>query len=295
MARPTLRQLDYLLALEHQKSFSKAAIYCNVTQSTLSAGIKELETILEHQLVNRTTRQITLTAFGHDVVSKAKIILNDVDHIVSSAQQIKSPLCGTVRLGIIPTIAPYFLPNILPHIQKSFPDLEIELYEDLSERLIEQLHKRQIDAAIIAFPYQTEELETHELLEENFYLAAPKDKPLPQNSDIQDLDPENLLLLEDGHCLRDHALSACKLSSPIQRKKFSATSLATLIQMVNSGYGVTLLPEMVIKNSTMPSNITIQDLKSPAPMRKIGIIWPKKSPHIRDLNAFLNALRDFLA
>lgn len=295
MIRPTLRQLEYLIALENEKSFSKAATYCSVTQSTLSAGIKDLEEILAQQLVNRAGRTITLTALGSDIADKARKILGDVDAVVARANQMQTPLSGTLRLGVIPTIAPYFLPNILPYLQEEFPALELQLYEDLSARLVTQLHKRQIDAALIAFPYDTEGLECHDLFEEPFYMATPQSKELPKNISIQDIKPEELLLLEDGHCLRDHALSACALQLPAQRKTFSATSLATLIQMVGHGYGITLLPEMVVKHAPMPDTISLIPFKNPKPTRQIGIAWDNNHPQKRDLLELLGALRDFLA
>ncbi|MGH1402947.1 MAG: hydrogen peroxide-inducible genes activator [Alphaproteobacteria bacterium] len=294
MNRPTLRQLEYLIALYNEQSFSAAAETCHVTQSTLSAGIKELETILDQQLVTRGRKSITLTAFGMETMEQARMILEETDKITARAQQIKAPLSGPLRLGIIPTIAPYALPNILPYLQGEFPDLELQLYEDLSARLLELLHKKQIDAALIALPYDTENMECHDLFKEDFYLASPKDKDIPDNIAINDIKPEELLLLEDGHCLRDHALSACKLQLPSQRKTFSATSLATLIQMVGHGYGITLLPEMVVKYAPMPDTITLTPFKTPAPTRQIGIIWNKNHAKKRDLLELLGALRDFL-
>lgn len=295
MYRPTIRQLEYLLALEHERSFSKAAAYCNVTQSTLSAGIKDLETILGQQLVNRAGRNIRLTALGEEIATQAQNILEDVDSIVASARRMRQPLSGTLRLGVIPTIAPYLLPEILPRLQERFPNLELQLHEDLSERLIEQLQKRQLDAALIAFPYDTEDLECHSLFKEPFYLAAPKGKILPDSLSIKDIKPEELLLLEDGHCLRDHALSACKLQLPSRRKTFSATSLATLIQMVGHGFGVTLLPEMVVKHAPMPATITLSPFKNPPPTREIGIVWPKNSPQKRDLTELYKTLSPMLS
>ncbi len=294
MSRPTLRQLEYLIALHDEKSFSAAAEMCHVTQSTLSAGIKELEATLDQPLVTRGRKNITLTAFGIETMEQARKILEETDKITARAQQIKAPLSGPLRLGIIPTIAPYFLPNILPYLQDEFPDLELQLYEDLSARLLERLNKKQIDAALIALPYDTEAMECHNLFEENFYLASPKGKSIPKNLSINDIKPEELLLLEDGHCLRDHALSACQLQLPTRRKTFSATSLATLIQMVGHGYGITLLPEMVVKYAPMPDTITLTPFKNPAPTRQIGIIWSDNHAKKRDLLELLGALRDFL-
>ena len=291
MIRPKVRQFEYLVALDNQKSFSKAADVCNVTQSTLSAGIKDLENVLGQQLVNRAGRSaVSLTAFGSEVASGALGVLNDIDSIVASAQKMKSPLSGILRLGVIPTIAPYYLPHILPNLQKSFPDLQLQLYESLSADIISQLNSRQLDAAIIAFPYEAEGMVMHDLFKEDFYLAAPKDRYFPDSISVKDVDSDDLLLLEDGHCLRDHALGACKLKPSGKRKTFSATSLSTLIQMVAHGYGTTLLPEMV--TTSVPNDIQLVPFLSPAPTRQIGMVWPSSSPLKRDLLCLLDAVRN---
>lgn len=296
MIRPKLRQFEYLTALEDENSFSNAASFCNVTQSTLSAGIKELEDTLGQKLVNRTGRKITLTPLGTEVAKRARDVLIDVDKIVACAQEQQKPLNGSLRLGLIPTIAPYLLPTILPYMTSKFPNLELQLFEDISERIITSLHKRQIDAAIIAFPYATEGMEEHLLFSEDFYLAVPANRVPPKNLSIKDIKPEELLLIEEGHCLRDHALSACKLQLPARRKTFSATSLATLIQMVDHGFGITLLPEMVVKNSTMPNGVKLLPFtQKEKPSRQIGMVWLKNTPIRRDLETLNNAFREFLA
>lgn len=291
MVRPTLRQLDYLIAIEEKKSFSLAADSCNVTQSTLSAGIKDLENALGQQLVNRNGRNITLTPFGSEVSHKGRKILHDVDQIVTRAGTIKAPLSGPLRLGVIPTIAPYMLPQILPDIQKRFPALELQIHEDLSQRLVENLHAGKIDAILMAFPYDTKGLETHILFEEPFLLAAPENKDIPETWTLGSLPSEEILLLEDGHCLRDHAIAACHLQPMATRKTFSATSLPTLIQMVSHGYGMTLLPEMVTKSASMPENIAIKRFKKDTPTRTIGMAWSKNSLQKKDLELLFNAIR----
>ncbi|MGN7439193.1 MAG: LysR substrate-binding domain-containing protein [Alcanivorax sp.] len=291
MIRPKLRQLEYLLALDNEQSFSNAAAACNVTQSTLSAGIKDLENILGQQLVNRAGRStVSLTAFGNDVAEQSRMILSDVDNIVARARQMRAPLSGILRLGIIPTIAPYFLPQAIKTISEEYPDLELQLHEDLSDRLIDQITKRQLDAAIMAFPHKTEGMETHTLFEEDFYLAAPKCKDIPDGVDMDDITQDELLLLEDGHCLRDHALAACTFIPSVKRKTFSATSLPTLLQMVGQGYGKTLLPEMVVKNAPIPDGIQIIPIQSPAPTREIGMVWLDNSPQRKELNALAETL-----
>lgn len=293
MNQPSLRQLSYLIALEDNRSFSKAAESSHVTQSTLSAGIKELETILGQQLVDRQSRKITLTPFGEDVARRARSILAQVDEIVQKSRHIQGPMSGTIRMGVIPTIAPYFLPLILPQLQKKFPRLEIQLYEDLSARLIENLRQGHLDIVLLAFPYDTPGLQTASLFHEKFVLACPKDQaPHKKNIHVDELRNMNLLLLEDGHCLRDHALSACKYIPPHQRKTFSATSLPTLIQMVQHGYGATLLPEMVAKDTERFKNIALIPFKKPAPSREIGMAWRPDSPLADDLKTLVKAVSE---
>ncbi len=293
MIRPTLRQLDYLIAIEDEKSFSRAAESRNVTQSTLSAGIKDLENKLGGQLVNRTGRIITLTTLGNEIALKARDILNEVDILAAHAHQAQEPLSGALRLGVIPTIAPYLLPSILPKLQKEYPKLELQIHENISEHLIDHMHKRKIDVAIIAFPYDTSGLEHKNLITEDFYLAAPKNQKHKKHINIAELEANDLLLLEDGHCLTDHALQACKLQKPKTKKTFSATSLATLIQMVSHGHGVTLLPSMVAKNAPLPSNIEIIPFKNPKPTRRIGMIWPKSTPQKHHCQALFDTLNSY--
>ena len=280
MYRPTIRQLEYLQALNEHKSFIEAANECAVTQSTLSAGIKELETILGQRLVNRSRKTTTLTPFGLEVLESADKILNDIDNIVSRSKLLNEPLSGPLRLGVIPTIAPYMLPEILPNLDKAFPRLELQLHEDMTDRLLESLEKSKIDIALMAFPYDTPGMTQAILFEEKFYAAAGEQSgPASQNIDIDDLEPQTLLLLEDGHCLRDHALSACDIQLPKQRKTFSATSLPTLIQMVKANLGMTLLPEMACRPDTIPNGIRLLPFtdKRP-PTRKIGLCWRSNDP-----------------
>ncbi len=279
MIRPTLRQLEFLIALEDKKSFSTAANICNITQSTLSAGIKDLEYILDQKLVIRGRKNISLTAFGTEVSIKARRILRDTDTITARAKQIKAPLTGPLRLGVIPTIAPYFLPQILPSIQNKFPFLELHLYEDLSDRLVQKLQEGTLDLLLMAFPFKTPNMTQMFLFEEPFLLASHQDQePHSKIINIGDLNTDELLLLEDGHCLRDHALAACGLQQPENRKAYSATSLQTLIQMVNSGYGTTLLPEMATGIPNLPPNISVIPFEEPKPTRQIGLVWRQSHP-----------------
>ncbi len=290
--RPSLRQLSYLIAIKEHGSFLAAADDCAVTQSTLSAGIKELETILGRPLVNRNRKAATLTPFGYEVFEKAQKILEDTDRIVARSKLLNEPLSGPLRLGIIPTIAPYMLPDILPQLTENFPRLELQLHEDLTDRLLESLRKNELDLALMAFPYDTNGMTQRILFEEKFYAAIPDLSPSPslgegwgggETLNINDLKPDELLLLEDGHCLRDHALSACDIQLPRTRKTFSATSLPTLIQMVKAGFGMTLLPEMACQINTLPAGIRLMPFtdKRP-PMRQIGLCWRDRDPSGRD-------------
>lgn len=278
MIRPSLRQLSYLIAVENTGSFILAAQECNVTQSTLSAGIKELESILNQSLIIRSRKKAALTPFAQDIAKKSRQIIESVDEIVTIAHQIHAPLSGTVRLGVIPTIAPYLLPNLLKTVEKQYPTLNLQIFEDLSERLIEQTVHGNIDVLLLALPYDTRGLETFDIFEEDFVLASPKSRQIPAYLSITDIRPDDLLLLEDGHCMRDHALAACNLQQPRRKKTFGATSLATLIQMVNSGHGTTLLPQMAVVQQHIPSNISISWFRSPPPKRKIGLAWRKNHP-----------------
>ncbi len=284
MSRPTLRQFEYLIALDDEKSFLAASQKCNVTQPTLSAGIRELEDALEQPLVNRGNRKnITLTAFGSEVVQDARKIMRDTEKVMTRAKHLKAPLTGPLRMGVIPTIAPYFLPDILPAIQRNFPALELQLHEDLSERLVDQCQKDMLDVILMAFPYDTPALTQMFLFEEPFALACPKGQEPPRKSiSIVELETKELLLLDDGHCLSDHAIAACGLQKPSKSKAYSATSLQTLIQMVSHNYGMTLLPEMATYSGHIPKNVSIVPFRKPKPTRKIGIAWRRGHPRRKE-------------
>jgi LysR family hydrogen peroxide-inducible transcriptional activator len=292
MIRPSIRQLSYLLSIQEHGSFIKAADDCAVTQSTLSAGIKELENILQQQLVNRSRKAATLTPFGIEVAEQAQEILKDTDRIVARSKLLNEPLSGPLRLGVIPTIAPYMLPDILPKVTQEFPRLELQLFEDMTDNLLELLNKNQIDIALLAFPYDTPNLAQHYLFEEKFYaVAAENMAPTTKEIDSAELEPEKLLLLEDGHCLREHALSACELQIPATRKTFSATSLPTLIQMVRAGFGMTLLPEMACRPETIPNGIRLIPFKDKyPPTRQIGLCWRQNDPRRSDYETLAKSL-----
>ncbi len=272
---PTFRQMQYLLALHETHNFGKAAQQCHVTQPTLSQAIVEMETILGAKLLDRSRRKsVTFTNFGLTTLQTIEEILPKLEALMDNAKQMQEPLSGAMRLGIIPTIAPYMLPQLLPAMHQNFSKMEFQITEDMSHLLIERLNEGKIDLALMALPYETGSLNTLKLYEEAFYCAAPKGtfkKNVKLNSD--DLNDHNLLLLQDGHCLRDHILSACKKADDASEQPLKATSLQTLIQMVGQRYGLTLLPEMVIHQGVMPKGVDIHAFKRPVPTRQIGLVW----------------------
>lgn len=276
---PTLRQLQFFQALVRRQSFSRAASDCLVSQSTLSSAIKELEAVLGRQLVDRSTRRFSLTPAGKDVAERAARILAAAEDLARSIST-RKPLEGAFNLGVIPTIAPFLLPQATPGLAKKFPGLELFLREDLTAALAERLADGSLDAALLAFPYDLPGAEWVEIGEDPFYFAAPSDGPLAARKSVSSADLKNahLLLLEDGHCMRDHALDACKLRQEDIAGAFGATSLFTLTQMVRAGLGATLLPKMAV-DAGLAANagLAVAPLSAPAPTRMIGLAWRKGS------------------
>ncbi|WP_440958502.1 hydrogen peroxide-inducible genes activator [Oceanicaulis sp. LC35] len=297
---PTLRQLTFLLALAEHGSFSRAAEAAHVTQPTLSAGIKELETILGATLVERGARGAALTPAGEAAVSRARIVLTEAEDLVHMARAAGEPLSGPFRLGVIPTIAPFLLPKALPSLREQYPKLELFLREDLTHRLVEALKDRRLDAALIALPYDAPGIETTGLLEDEFLFAATPDHPLAKVDKLSPamLADEPLLLLEDGHCLRDHALSVCSASRPDTndaRSDFAATSLHTLVQMVKSGLGATLLPKLAIDAGLADRlDLAIRPFDPPVAGREIGVAWRKGSAREHEARMLADAVREAL-
>lgn len=290
---PSLRQLQYLIAVADTGSFSEAANICHVTQSTLSAGIAALEGLAGHRLIDRSGRTSTLTASGADMLERARGIVAEAGDMMARLHTLSAPLSGPLRLGIIPTVAPYLLPRILPALQTGFPQLELQIKEDLSDRLVEALRAGQLDVLLMAFPFVTEGMAQEPLFTEDFVIAAPAGKwkgPNPAN--MNDLNIDGLLLLEEGHCLRDHALAACKLQPRRQRQAFNASSLPTLIQMVGHGYGFTLLPEMGAQKENLPETIEIVPFAAPAPRREIGLVWRKNNARARDYRMLADHIKE---
>ncbi len=281
---PTLRQLQFFLALVRRESFSRAANDCFVSQSTLSTAIKELESILKRQLVDRSTRHFSLTPAGKEVAGRAARILAEVEDLVRAVEQ-RKPLEGPFNLGVIPTIAPFLLPRAAVGLAAKFPKLELFLREDLTAALAERLADGSLDAALLAFPYDLHGADWIEIGEDPFLFAAPAGDPIAARKSVKSADLKNahLLLLEDGHCMREHALEACSLRQDDVGGAFSATSLFTLTQMVRAGLGSTLLPKMAVDAGLAAnSGLDVAPLAQPAPARKIGLAWRKGSGRRED-------------
>jgi LysR family hydrogen peroxide-inducible transcriptional activator len=275
---PTLRQLHYLKLLDEHGSFSRAAEAAHVTQPTLSAGVQELERILGAPLVDRNRSGIILTAAGAEVVVRAGAILAQAEELVEGARAAGKPLAGRFRLGVIPTIAPFLLPLVLPALRQRFPKLKLYLREDLTHRLIADLKAGGLDAALIALPYAVDGLEWAHVGEDELLAAFPFGHPFEASDKIDPrrLEGEDLILLDDGHCLRDHALTACGLPArgAARERGFSATSLATLVQMVGSGLGVSFLPAMAVDAGlARAASVSVRSLDAHHARREIVLAW----------------------
>ena len=246
--RPTLKQLAYLVALAEVRHFGRAAAACGVTQSTLSAGIRDLETVLAAALVDRTTRSVVFTPLGEELVGRAREILKLTEDLMDAARAGAEPLGGPLQVGVIPTISPFLLPRIMPPLRRAWPKLQLYLREDLTERLVAAVEDGRLDVAVLALPCDCASLDTVLLFDDTFSVACRRDHPMATvgSVPVAALAGETLLLLLDGHCLREHALAACGLADRREREVFQATSLHTLVQMVDNGLGVTLLPQLAL-------------------------------------------------
>ena len=286
-----LRDLNYLIALADLRHFGKAADACFVSQPTLSTQIRKLEDELGVALVERAPRKVMLTAAGQDVVLRARRIVAEVEQMKESARRSRDPESGSMRLGVFPTLGPYLLPHIVPQLRERFPQLELLLVEEKSDVLLQRLRDGKLDAALLALPVHDEQLHAELLFEEPFVFAAPQRHPLAARASVSmaQLSDETLLLLEDGHCLRDQALDVCRLSGANEKSGFRATSLETLRQMVAAGVGVTLLPALSVHAPVaQPPNIRVVPFRKPAPSRRIALVWRKSSA----LDGFLHTLAD---
>lgn len=279
---PSLKQLEYLTALAETRHFAKAAEHCNVTPSTLSVGIRDLEEVLGVAVAERTKRTVLITPIGQAIAERARRLLRDAEDVMTLASAEREPMTGDMRLGAIPTIGPFLLPKALPAVAARYPDLRLFLREEQTAVLLSRLRDGELDVVLMALPYNTEHLTVRVLFDDAFLFACHADHPLAGHKTIteRDLADVPLLLLEEGHCLRSHALDACKLHSSPVRVQFEATSLPTLVQMVASGIGATLLPQMAV-DAGMPAsgNIRLIPLKTPA-SRRIALVWRASSPRV---------------
>jgi LysR family transcriptional regulator, hydrogen peroxide-inducible genes activator len=299
-ALPSLRQLRYLVTLIELRHFSRSAEACLVTQSTLSAGIRELEDLLGVTLFERTKRTVTPTPIGLEIGEEAKALLRDAERLLDIAETTRKPLSGSLRLGVIPTIGPYALPQALPGLRARFPKLRLYLREDQTARLLDRLDDGELDAVLMALPWETPELEVMVLIEDPFFVVSSRLHPFAGATGAVDvaalrppnLAPDDLLLLEEGHCMREHALAACALNRGGRARAFQATSIYTLVQMVANGLGVTLLPSIAVNAEALAAvGITARPLAGDAG-RKIALVWRHRSPRAAEFRLLGSILKD---
>lgn len=275
-----LRDLRYLVALADQRHFGKAAAACFVSQPTLSTQIRKLEEELGVALVERAPRKVMLTPVGQEVADRARRIVAEVEQMREVARRSQDPEAGSVRLGLFPTLGPYLLPHVVPRIRARFPKLELLLVEEKSDVLLARLREGRLDAGLLALPVNDDQLHAEFLFEEPFLLAVPEAHPLARREALamRDLSQEKLLLLEDGHCLRDQALDVCQLAGAGEKSEFRATSLETLRQMVAANVGVTLLPALAVRPPVaQPRNIHLLPFSDSQPSRRIAMVWRRSS------------------
>ncbi|HTX23043.1 MAG TPA: LysR substrate-binding domain-containing protein [Steroidobacteraceae bacterium] len=292
----TLRELRYLVALAEREHFGRAAEDCHISQPTLSTQIRKLEEYLGATLIERNAKSFTLTPVGRTVVQQARQILSQVDELVATTRVPRGPLAGLLNLGIIPTLAPYFLPSFIPLTKKHYPRLQLVVHEDLTGHLLEQLRNYQIDAALLALPLQDEDLEQQPLFDEPFWFACPQGHRLAGAAAVSeaDLGGEPLLLLSDGHCLRGQALAACGRQPEAEEglDDFRAVSLETICQLVTAGFGCTLLPALATHPLMGHLPFAILPIRSVNASRRIGLVWRRGYPKASDLSLLGRLVRE---
>jgi len=294
---PTIKQLQYLVSLRQHGHFGKAAEACFVTQSTLSAGLRELETLLGVVLVERTRRVVRFTALGEKVADKAVRVLREAEELAELARAEGKPLHGELRMGVIPTIAPFLLPAMLPQLRKEWPSLKLYLREETSQAACDALHRGQLDCVLLALPYPCGDVEAAPLFDDWLFVAFPGgEAPLGSTVDVAAIDENRLLLLEDGHCLKDHALSACNRPDLRAHAAMMGTSLHTLVQMVDNGLGLTFIPSMAIEAGILDgTRVDAKPLRSDHGFRRVALIWRRSSPRESEFQLLATALRRIIA
>ena len=290
----TLRQLQYVVAVADSMSFRKAAEQCHVSQPSLSAQIAQLEGVLDVQLFERDRKRVLLTAVGMEVVELARRLLVEVDAVMEVARRAGDPLSGTLRLGVIPTVSPYLLPAVAPVLRKQFPRLTLRWLEDKTEVLARELARGVLDAALVALEADLGDVESVVLADDPFFLVTPKDHPLglkKGDATPSELRGQDVLLLDEGHCFREQALSLCA-KARAHELEFRATSLPTLTQMIASGAGVTLLPALAVATEAKRSDLRVRPFAAPAPKRTLVLIWRKRSPFSGALQQVAGAMKE---
>ncbi|HYC10359.1 MAG TPA: LysR substrate-binding domain-containing protein [Steroidobacteraceae bacterium] len=290
-----LKDLRYLVAVADQRHFGRAAARCFVSQPTLSAQLKKLEQDLGVQLIERAPNNVSLTPAGEEIVARARRILESSEEVVALARSHRDPLAGRLRLALLPTIGPYLLPRVAPAIRRSLPRLQLRLYEYQTAPMLEKLHAGELDVGILALPVELDGLESRELYREAFLVALPERHRLAAHETLRvaDLKGEPLLLLEDGHCLRDQALEVCSRAGVREQQDFRATSLETLRQMVAAGAGVTLLPELAGRGAYRSARgVVLRPFARPAPLRHVGALWRKSTARRAAIDALCTLIAE---
>jgi len=292
MKLPTVKQLRYLVALDEHRHFGQAAEACHISQSGFSIAIKELEDLLQIQLIDRTNKSVTITALGKEIVAKARVCLHELEKLTEIPSDYQTPLSGKLTLGVIPTIAPYVLPKMLAQLASAYPDLKLFLKEQITPLLYDELIAGHIDLMLVALPYDFKYVEVMPLFKDRFFLAHHKKTRWLNNGSelLERLQEDSVFLLEDGHCLREHALSACKLLHTGKINQFSGTSLNTLLHMVGNDLGVTFVPEMALHSATIACGEIQLEAVDADSYREIGLVWRKNSSRYAEFRLFGEAI-----
>ena len=292
MASISIKHLRYFDALAQHGHFGRAAEACAISQPALSLQMKELEDILGASLVERGARQIRLTAIGEAFATRARDILRSVDELANLARASAGPLTGRLRIGLIPTVAPYLLPKVIRNLAARFPALDLRPREAVTHKLVDDLREGRLDVAIVALPVSEPSLAETPIFSEEFVLVRPAtdaERPVPNPEALREM---RLLLLEEGHCFRDQALSFCKMSPGVPRDLMDGSSLTTLVQMVGAGIGVTLIPQMAVAVETRTAPVSVARLSEPRPTRTIGLVWRKTNPLSQQFSSLIDIVRD---